>query len=84
MTVIETVLFSCIVYWMCGLNDADNGGRFGYFLLMCLVFYLVRKSPPHNREVDACGGFTLFHDADHDIRCSEPSLEQLLLGHAIW
>lgn len=42
MTVIEGVLFSCIVYWLCGLNDADYGGRFAYFMLMCIAFYFVR------------------------------------------
>jgi ABC-type multidrug transport system permease subunit len=45
MTVIEGVLFSCIVYWLCGLNDSEDGGRFGYFLLMCILFYFVRVSP---------------------------------------
>jgi ABC-type multidrug transport system permease subunit len=42
MTVIEGVLFSCIVYWLCGLNDSEAGGRFGYFMLMCILFYFVR------------------------------------------
>jgi hypothetical protein len=42
MTVIEGVLFSCIVYWLCGLNDSEAGGRFGYFMFMCIAFYFVR------------------------------------------
>jgi ABC-type multidrug transport system ATPase subunit len=44
MTVIEGVLFSCIVYWLCGLNDSEDGGRFGYFLLMCILFYFMFRA----------------------------------------
>jgi hypothetical protein len=40
MTVIETLLFCSITYWMTGLNS--GGDRFIYFLLICGAYYFVR------------------------------------------
>jgi hypothetical protein len=40
MTVIETILFCTITYWMTGLNT--GGDRFIFFLLICGAYYFVR------------------------------------------
>lgn len=39
---LQSVLFSAILYWMCGLNDTEgNGERFLYFTL---VFWLLMEA----------------------------------------
>jgi hypothetical protein len=40
MTVIETLIYCCITYWLTGLNSA--GDRFIYFVLICGAYYFVR------------------------------------------
>ncbi len=43
ITLIETLLYSTINYWLVGLNDADTGGRYGYWILMAFSMYMVSK-----------------------------------------
>ncbi len=41
LQIVETVLYTTIVYWAAGLSDQEDGSRFFTFILICFMFALV-------------------------------------------
>lgn len=37
INVMQSIFFGTIMWWMCGLTDSDNGGKYGLFILVSFV-----------------------------------------------